>query len=88
MPVFGTLVNSDASGATGVRNMLINGDFRVWQKGTDLNTATTGNAVTTVDRWTTQYVDFNPRIRKVEDTLTNNEIVDTTEITKISGRNN
>ena len=85
MPVFGTLVNSDASGATGVRNMLINGDFRVWQKGTDLNTATTGNAVTTVDRWTTQYVDFNPRIRKVEDTLTNNELVDTAEITKISG---
>jgi hypothetical protein len=65
--------------------MLINGDFRVWQKGTDLNTATTGNAVTTADRWTTQYVDFAPRIRKVEDTLANNEIVDTAEITKISG---
>jgi hypothetical protein len=88
MALFGTLVNSDASGATGVRNMLINGDFRVWQKGTDLNTAITGNAVTTVDRWTTQYADFAARIRKVEDTLANNEIVDTAEITKISGTYN
>jgi hypothetical protein len=87
MPVFGTLVNSDASGATGVRNMLINGDFRVWQKGTDLNTATTGAGVTSVDRWTSHYADFTPRIRKVEDTLTTGETVDTAEITKISGDN-
>lgn len=87
MPVFGTLVNSDASGATGVRNMLINGDFRVWQKGTDLNTAVTGPALTSVDRWTSHYADFAARIRKVEDTLTNNELVDTAEITKISGDN-
>jgi len=85
MAVYGTLVNSDASGATGVRNMLINGDFRVWQKGTDLNTATTGNAATSADRWTSQYADFAPRIRKVEDTLTTGETVDTAEITKISG---
>ena len=88
MAVYGTLVNSDASGATGVRNMLINGDFRVWQKGTDLNTATTGNAATSADRWTSQYADFAPRIRKVEDTLTNGETVDTAEITKISGTYN
>jgi hypothetical protein len=85
MAVFGTLINSDASGATGVRNMLINGDMRVWQKGTDLNTANTGAAQTTTDRWTSQYADFAPRIRKVEDTLTTGEIVDTAEITKISG---
>jgi len=85
MAVYGTLVNSDASGATGVRNMLINGDFRVWQKGTDLNTAVTGDAKTTADRWTTQYADFAARIRKVEDTLTTGETVDTAEITKISG---
>lgn len=85
MALFGTLVNPDASGATGVRNILMNGDMRVWQKGTDLNNATTGPAVTSVDRWTSHYADFAPRIRKVEDTLTNNEVVDTAEITKISG---
>jgi hypothetical protein len=85
MAVYGTLVNADASGQTGVRNFLINGDMRIWQKGTDLNTATTGDAKTTVDRWTSQYADFAPRIRKVEDTLTTGETVDTAEITKISG---
>jgi hypothetical protein len=85
MAVYGTLVNSDASGATGVRNMLINGDFRVWQKGTDLNTATVGQGISSADRWVNQYADFAPRIRKVEDTLTNGETVDTAEITKISG---
>ena len=85
MAVYGTLVNSDASGATGVRNMLINGDFRVWQKGTDLNTATVGQGISSADRWVNQYADFAPRIRKVEDTLTSGETVDTAEITKISG---
>ena len=73
-----------ASSPVGLKNILINGDMRVWQKGTDLNPATTGNAVTTVDRWTTQYVDFSPRIRKVEDTISG-ETVDTAEITKLSG---
>lgn len=68
----------------GVKNMLINGDFRVWQKGTDLNPATVGNQITSADRWTNQYVDFSPRIRRVEDTI-NGEIVDSYEITKLSG---
>ena len=73
-----------ASSPVGLKNILINGDMRVWQKGTDLNPAVTGNATTTADRWTTQYVDFSPRIRQVADTISG-ENVDTAEITKLSG---
>lgn len=72
------------SNPMGMKNMLINGDFRIWQKGSDLNPATTGNAVTTADRWTSQYTDFTSRVRKVEDTI-NGEVVDTYEVTKLSG---
>lgn len=68
----------------GMKNLLINGDFRVWQKGTDLNPVSTGNGVTGVDRWTNQYCDFTARLRKVEDTI-NGETVDAVEITKSSG---
>ena len=68
----------------GMKNLLINGDFRVWQKGTDLNPLVTGNAVTGVDRWTNSYCDFVARLRRVEDTI-NGETVDTVEITKSSG---
>jgi len=66
-----------------MKNLLINGDFRVWQKGTDLNPLTTGNAITGVDRWTNSYCDFTARLRKVEDTI-DGETVDTVEITKNS----
>lgn len=68
----------------GMKNLLINGDFRIWQLGTDLNPVSTGNGVTGVDRWTNQYCDFTARLRKVEDTI-NGETVDTAEITKNSG---
>lgn len=77
-------ISTTVSPLNGMKNLLINGDFRVWQRGTDLNPAATGNGITSVDRWTNQYVDFSPRIRKVEDTI-NGETVDTVEITKISG---
>jgi hypothetical protein len=76
---------SSVTSKLSLKNLLLNGDFRIWQKGTDLNPATTGSAITTVDRWTTQYADFSPRIRKVEDTLPNGEVVDCVEITKLSG---
>lgn len=75
---------SISSPLNGMKNLLINGDFRVWQKGTDLNPVTTGNGITGVDRWTNQYCDFTARLRKVEDTI-NGETVDTVEITKNSG---
>ena len=75
---------SISSPLNGMKNLLINGDFRVWQKGTDLNPLVTGNAVTGVDRWTNSYCDFTARLRKVEDTI-NGETVDTVEITKSSG---
>jgi hypothetical protein len=77
-------ISTAPSQLNGIKNLLINGDFRVWQRGTDLNPATTGNGITSVDRWTNQYVDFSPRIRKVQDTI-NGETVDTVEITKNSG---
>jgi hypothetical protein len=75
---------SASSQFNGMKNLLINGDFRVWQKGTDLNPLVTGSAVTGVDRWTNSYCDFIARLRKVEDTI-NGETVDTVEITKSSG---
>lgn len=77
-------ISTAPSQLNGMKNLLINGDFRVWQKGTDLNPLTTGNAVTGVDRWTNSYCDFTARLRKVEDTI-NGETVDTVEITKSSG---
>ncbi|CAB4160783.1 hypothetical protein UFOVP767_34 [uncultured Caudovirales phage] len=79
-----TLSSLFDSNYLGMKNILINGDFRIWQKGTDLNPASVGNQVTTVDRWTTQYADFSPRIRKIEDTISG-QTVDTMEITKLSG---
>lgn len=81
-----TLSSLFDSNYLGMKNILINGDFRIWQKGDDLNPASVGNQVTTVDRWTTQYADFSPRFRKVEDTI-NGETVETVEITKLSGTN-
>lgn len=75
---------SNSSPLNGMKNILINGDFRVWQKGTDLNTLVTGNGITGVDRWTNQYCDFTARLRKVEDTI-DGETVDTVEITKTGG---
>lgn len=75
---------SASSQFNGMKNLLINGDFRVWQKGTDLNPLTTGNAVTGVDRWTNSYCDFTARLRKVEDTI-DGETVNAVEITKSSG---
>ena len=68
----------------GMKNLLINGDFRIWQKGTDLNPLVSGNGITGVDRWTNQYVDFTARVRKVEDSI-NGETVDTVEMTKTGG---
>lgn len=77
-------ISTAPSQLNGMKNLLINGDFRVWQKGTDLNPLVTGSAVTGVDRWTNSYCDFTARLRKVEDTI-NGETVDTVEITKSSG---
>lgn len=77
-------ISTAPSQLNGMKNILINGDFRIWQKGTDLNPLVTGNAVTGVDRWTNSYCDFTARMRKVEDTI-NGETVDTVEITKSSG---
>lgn len=77
-------ISTAPSQLNGMKNLLINGDFRVWQKGTDLNPVSTGNGVTGVDRWTNQYCDFTARLRKVEDTISG-ETVDTAEITKTGG---
>jgi hypothetical protein len=77
-------ISTTPSQLNGMKNLLINGDFRIWQKGTDLNPASVGNGKTSVDRWTNQYCDFSPRIRRVEDTI-NSETVETVEITKNSG---
>ena len=75
---------SNSSPLNGMKNILINGDFRIWQKGTDLNPLVSGNGITGVDRWTNQYCDFTARLRKVEDTI-DGETVDTVEITKTGG---
>ncbi len=77
-------ISTAPSQLNGMKNLLINGDFRIWQRGTDLNPLVSGNGVTGVDRWTNQYVDFTARVRKVEDAI-NGETVDTAEITKTGG---
>jgi hypothetical protein len=47
MAVFGTIVNSDASGSYAFRNRVINGNFLVWQRGISGSTA----ASFVADRW-------------------------------------
>ena len=73
---------SISSPLNGMKNLLINGDFRVWQKGT--SGAWSGNATTSADRWVHQYVDFTPAQSKQEDTI-NGETVDCLQILKNGG---
>lgn len=50
MAIYGSLVNSDAGGALGFKNLLINGNFDVWQRATTYTASNIGS-YQTADRW-------------------------------------
>jgi hypothetical protein len=50
MAIYGSLVNSDAGGALGFKNLLINGNFDVWQRATTYTSSNIGS-YQTADRW-------------------------------------
>jgi len=68
MSLYGSVIPSDAQGGTTFRNRLINGDFRVWQRGTSFSSI--GTSTYSADRWVSNYGGTAPTFSRSTDVPT------------------
>lgn len=68
MALFGSVIPSDAQGGTTFRNRFINGDMRVWQRGTTFSSI--GTNTYSADRWWSNYGGTAPTFSRSTDAPT------------------
>ena len=68
MALFGSVIPSDAQGGTTFRNRFINGDMRVWQRGTTFSSI--GTSTFAADRWFSNYGGTAPTFSRSTDVPT------------------
>ena len=68
MSLFGTVIPSDAQGGHTFRNRFMNGDMRVWQRGTTFSSI--GTSTYSADRWMSNYGDTAPTFSRSTDAPT------------------
>ena len=68
MSLFGSVIPSDAQGSHNFRNKFINGDMRVWQRGTSFSSI--GTSTYSTDRWFSNYGGTAPTFSRSTDVPT------------------
>jgi hypothetical protein len=68
MALFGTIIPSDAQGGHTFRNRFINGDMRLWQRGTTFSSI--GTSTYSADRWVSNYGGTAPTFSRSTDAPT------------------
>ena len=68
MAIYGSVIPSDAQGGTTFRNRFINGDMRVWQRGTTFSSI--GTSTFAADRWFSNYGGTAPTFSRSTDVPT------------------
>jgi hypothetical protein len=68
MALFGTVIPSDAQGGHTFRNRFMNGDMRVWQRGTTFSSI--GTSTYSADRWMSNYGGTAPTFSRSTDAPT------------------
>ena len=68
MSLYGSVIPSDAQGGHTFRNRFINGDFRVWQRGTSFSSI--GTSTYSADRWVSNYGGTAPTFTRSTDVPT------------------
>jgi hypothetical protein len=68
MALFGSVIPSDAQGGFSFRNRFINGDMRVWQRGTSFSSI--GTSTFSADRWFSNYGGTAPTFSRSTDVPT------------------
>lgn len=68
MAIYGSVIPSDAQGGTTFRNRFINGDMRVWQRGTSFSSI--GTSTFAADRWFSNYGGTAPTFSRSTDVPT------------------